>query len=295
MDLLKQYILDKGRKIGRQEASKHRVATDEHRGPEPEDVDLGSIRTDRVHQRMFGQLLRKMHPAEAAGIYDRMHQGTLTDDDKTRHEATQNQFPHEVSNRRKLAVTMENHITIDGIEAFADVAPSSFGYYADLLKDRNRTVALLRDYFADLAFNDEPRAAAVVGVFKKMQELEKTGEYKTALAQASKLAERGFRPEEFSVLEEGSLTPKEAREHAEAQKNAQRISAVGMRRTSEFDGSFGVTDLRGTLALAVRRRRLREKKMRQSSRLTGRRRRILSKKEYRGERREWGACSIFYC
>ena len=222
MDLLKQYILDKGRKIGRQEASKHRLATDEHKGPEPEEVDLGSIRTDRVNQKIFGQLVLKTYPMEAKGIYGRERVGGLTDDDKRKLEVVQNKFPSEVSHRKKLGATIENHITLEGIKVFSDIAPNSFGYYADLLKDKNRTVALMRDYFADLALSDEPAAAEVVEIFRQMQALEESKEYRRALAQASKLAGRGFTPEEFSVLEEGSLTPEEAEAHAEAQKKTCR-------------------------------------------------------------------------
>ena len=234
MDLLKQYILDKGRKVGRQEASKQRLAADEHKGPEPEEVDLSSIRTDRINQRIFGQLLIKTYPTEAKGIYERERAGTLTDDDRAKLEAVQNVFPYEVSHRKKLGATIENHITLEGIKVFSDIAPSSFGYYADQLKDRNRTVALMRDYFANLALSDEPGAAAVVEVFGKLQALEEKGEYKRALAQASKLAERGFTPEEFSVLEEGSLTPEEAEAHEEIRKKR----AEGIR--GGYEAHFGV-------------------------------------------------------
>ena len=235
MDLLKQYILDKGRKVGRQEASKQRLAADEHKGPEPEEVDLSSIRTDRINQKIFGQLLLKTYPTEANGIYNRQRAGTLTDDDRAKLEAVQNIFPYEVSHRKKLGATMENHITLEGIKVFSDIEPSSFGYYADQLKDRNRTVALMRDYFADLALRDEPEAAGVVGVFKKLQALEGKEEYKRALAQASKLAERGFTPDEFSVLEGGSLTPEEAEAHAEIQKKRAEEIREGYKKEKFFE------------------------------------------------------------
>ena len=74
----------------------------------------------------------------------------------------------------------------------------------------------------------------MVEVFGKLQALEEKGEYKRALAQASKLAERGFTPEEFSVLEEGSLTPEEAEAHEEIRKKR----AEGIR--GGYEAHFGV-------------------------------------------------------